>query len=77
MIFAYLCRLASLACFVVLILNVHKHGWHPGSILIGLFLTLIMLSLGVAPERRHRAWDVRFLIAFIAVAGLAAFRFLL
>jgi hypothetical protein len=76
MMFAYLCRFAGLASFVVLILNVRKHGWHPGSILIGLFMTLMMLSLGVPPERRQRAWEVRFLIAFITVAGIAAFRFL-
>jgi hypothetical protein len=76
MIFAYLCRFASLASLVVLILNVHKHGWHLVSIVLGLFMTLMMLSLGVAPERRHRAWEVRFLIAFIGVAGIAAFRFL-
>jgi hypothetical protein len=76
MIYAYLCRFAGLASFLVLILNVRKHGWHAISIFIGLFLTLIMFSLGVAPERRQRAWDVRFVIAVIAVAGLAAFRFL-
>ncbi len=76
MIFAYLYRFASLACFVVLILNLHKHGWHVVSVLIGVFLTLILFSLGVAPERRQRGWEARWLIATIAVAGIAAFRFL-
>jgi hypothetical protein len=76
MIFAYLCRFASLASFVVLILNVHKHGWHLVTILTGLFMTVMMGSLGVAPARRQRAWDARFRITFIVVAGIAAFRFL-
>ena len=76
MMFAYLCRFAGLASFVVLILNVHKHGWHVISVAIGVFLTLVLFSLGVAPERRQRGWEARWLIATIAVVGLAAFRFL-
>ena len=76
MIFAYLCRIASLASLVVLILKVDNHGWTVLTIVVGLFLTLTMFWLGVVPEHRGRGWHARFLIALITVIGIAAFWFL-
>src|SRR5215472_7471471 len=73
MIFAYLCRIASLAPLAILILKVHNHGWTVLSIIVGLFLTVIMFWLGVVPEYRGRRLDARFLIALITVVGIAAF----
>ena len=76
MILAYLCRIASLAPLVILILKVRNHDWTVLSIIVGLFLTVIMFWLGVVPEHRARGWDARFLIALITVVGIAAFWFL-
>jgi hypothetical protein len=76
MIPAYLYRVAGAAGCVALVLNVHKHGWHPVSIAIGSILSAIMLSLGVAPERRTLAWEIRYVIAAVSAVALAAFRFL-
>jgi hypothetical protein len=76
MIHTYLYRLAGIAACIVLVLNVHKHGWHPVSAAIGAILSALMFSLGVAPERRTLGWEVRYLIAAVGVIGLAAFRFL-
>jgi hypothetical protein len=76
MIFAYLCRIASLAPLVILILKVHHHEWSVLSIIAGLFLTIIMFWLGVVPEHRGRGWDARIVIALITVFGIGAFWFL-
>jgi len=76
MIHAYLYRVAGAAWCVVLALNVHKHGWHPMSIAIGPPLAALLFSLGVAPERRTAAWDVRYMLTAAAFIGLAALRFL-
>ena len=76
MIFAYLCRIASLASLVILILKVHNHGLTVLTIIVGLFLTSIMLWLGVVPEHRGRDSDTRFVISLITVVGIAAFWFL-
>ncbi|PYS48542.1 MAG: hypothetical protein DMG13_25335 [Acidobacteria bacterium] len=76
MIFAYLCRIASLASLVILILKVHNHVWTVLSIIAGLFFTIIMFWLGVVPEHRGRGWDARFVIALITVVGIGAFWFL-
>jgi len=75
MIFAYLCRIASLAPLVILILKVHNHSWTVLSIIVGFFLTVIMFWLGVVPEHRGKAWDTRIVIALITVVGIGAFRF--
>ena len=66
----------GIAGCVVLVLNVHKHGWHPVSIAIGTSFAALMFSLGVVPERRTLAWEVRYVVMAVFVIGLAAFRFL-
>jgi len=76
MVQAYLFRLIGLAGVIVLIMNVNKHGWHPVSVAIGAVFSAVMFSLGVAPERRTKAWEIRYVIAGIGVASLAALRFL-
>jgi|KBSSwiStaDraftv2_1062776.scaffolds.fasta_scaffold3691373_2 hypothetical protein len=65
MIQAYLYRLMGVAGCVVLILNVHKHGWHPASFAIGPPLAALLFSLGVAPEQRTVGWEVRNVITAI------------
>jgi len=77
MILTNLYRLMGAAGCVLLVLNVNKHGWQPGTIAIGLSFTTLMFSLGVKPERRTLGWEIRYLIMVIGVIGLAAFRFLL
>jgi len=64
------------ACFVVLVANVYKHGWHLEPIVIGLLLTVLVLSLGVRPDRRTTAWALRYVLTAVFVVALAAFRFL-
>src|SRR5262245_18141870 len=54
MIYAYLCRIASLASLMVLILKVHDLAELFLTVVVGLFLTLIIFWLGVAPEHRGR-----------------------
>lgn len=76
MIFAYLCRIASLAPLVILTLKVSNHSWSVLSVIVGLFLAVVMFWLGAVPEHRDRRWDARFPIALIAVIGIAAFWFL-
>jgi hypothetical protein len=76
MIQTYLYRLLGAACCLALITNVYKHGWHPVSVATGTILATLVLSLGVSPERRSTAWEVRYVITAVAVVGLAAFRFL-
>ena len=77
MIQTYLYRLIGALASVAVITNVYKHGWHPMSIGVGVVLAALICSLGVAPERRTFAWDVRYLMTLVYVLGLAAFRFLL
>jgi hypothetical protein len=76
MIHAYLYRAAGAAWCVVLALNVHKHGWHPMTVVIGAPLAVLLLSLGVAPERRTAAWDVRYVLTAVSLIGLVALRLL-
>ena len=76
MVQAYLFRLIGLAGVIVLIMNVNKHGWHPLGVAIWAAFSALMFSLGVAPERRTKAWEIRYVITVIGVVSLAALRFL-
>jgi len=76
MIPAYLYRLMGLAWCVALALNVHKHGWHPASFLIGPPLAALLFSLGIAPERRTVTWEIRYVITAVYVVALAVIAFL-
>jgi len=76
MTYAYLFRTMGAACFIVLVANVYKHGWHPGAILVGTLLTVLVFSLGVRPDRRTTGWALRYALTALFVFGLAAFRFL-
>ena len=76
MIFTYIFRVFAVMCLVALSTNVYKHGWHAGSLVTGAFLTVLMFSLGVTPERRTVAWAIRYVVAIATVVCLAAFRFL-
>ena len=76
MILMYLYRAMGLAGCVALATNVYKHGWHPLSVTIAATFAALMFSLGVVPERRTLAWEIRYLIAVVGVVGLAVFRFL-
>jgi hypothetical protein len=70
-------RISGAASFVVLFANVYKHGWQWGSVSIGVFLTLLMFSLAVPPDRRTIRWEIRYLIAVATVLTLAVRRFLI
>jgi hypothetical protein len=72
MIYTYLYRVLGLAWCVVLAMNIQKHGWHPVTVATGLPLAVLLLSLGVAPERRAAGWDVRYVITAVVVAAMAA-----
>ena len=76
MTLAYLCRIASLVPLAILILKVHNHDWSVLSIIVGVFLAAVMLSLGVVPEHRGRGWDTRFVIALLTVVAIGTFWFL-
>ena len=71
MTFAYLCRIASLAPLVILIMKVRDHDWSVLSIIAGLFLTVVMFWLGGVPEQRARGREARYLIALTTVVGIA------
>src|SRR5690242_10743207 len=45
-------------------------------VLPGTLLALLVLSLGVRPDRRTTGWALRYLLTAVFVIGLAAFRFL-
>jgi hypothetical protein len=66
----YAFRLFGALCVLALVTKVYKHGWQIDNIVTGLFLSTIMFSLGVAPERRNRGWVIRYLVAFVATAFL-------
>jgi len=70
-------RISGAGSFLVLLTNVYKHGWQWGSVSIGLFLTLLMFSLAVPPDRRTIRWEIRYLIAVTTVLTLAVRRFLI
>jgi hypothetical protein len=72
----YLYRLAGVASAAALFANVYKHGWQLGSVAVGVTLTVLLSSLGVVPERRTLAWEIRYVLTAVMVVGLAAFRFL-
>ena len=76
MIQTYLYRVMGAAWVVVFVLNVQKHGWHPASVVIGPPFAVLLFSLGVAPERRTAAWEVRYVLTAILAVSVAAFRFL-
>jgi len=76
MIHTYFYRAFGVAGCVATTTNIYKHGWHASSVATGVIFTVLMFSLGVAPERRTMAWEIRYLIMVAVVAGLAAFRFL-
>lgn len=76
MIQTYLYRAFGVAGCVAVTTNVYKHGWHPTSVITGVIFAVLMFSLGVAPERRTMAWEIRYLVMVVVVVGLAAFRFL-
>ena len=76
MTFRYFCRVASLVPLVILILKVLNHDWSVLSIIAGLFLTVIMLWLGMVPDHRGRGWDARIVIALLTCVGIGAFWFL-
>jgi hypothetical protein len=72
----YLYPLAGVASAVALFANLYKHGWQLGSVALGVLLTVLLFSLGVPPERRRLAWEVRYVLTAVLVVVLAAFRFL-
>ena len=65
------------ACFVALVANVYKHGWHWSSVALGALLTAIMFSLAVPSERRTRAWVIRYWVAVFTVCTVGLYRFVL
>ena len=77
MVLAYACRLLGVASVAALFANVYKHGWHAGSIALGVFLSVLLFSLGGSPQGRGRAWEVRYWIALGSLLGLITFRLVL
>ena len=65
------------AWFVALVANVYKHGWHWSSVALGVFLTVLTVSLAVPAQRRSSGWVARYWIAVFACGGLGVYRFLL
>ena len=65
------------ACFVALVANVYKHGWHWSSVMLGVFMTGLLLSLVVPPGRRTQRWVIRYWVTLVTFCGLAVYRFVL
>ena len=65
------------ACFVALVANVYKHGWHWSSVMLGVLMTGLLLSLVVPSGRRTQAWVIRYGVALVTFCGLGVYRFVL